>query len=102
MLVTAENEDDLARLGRVVVDERLAACITVVPRVRSIYRWQGDVHDETEALGLIKTTREALDRLRDRWKDIHSYDVPEFLVLPVSDGLQEYCAWLVESTSGSA
>lgn len=102
MLVTAANEDDLARLGRVVVDERLAACMTVVPRVRSIYRWQGDVHDETEALGLIKTTYGTLDRLRNRWKEIHSYDVPEFLVLPVSVGLQEYCTWLVESTSDSA
>lgn len=102
MLVTAATTEDLAKLGHVVVDERLAACITVVPNVRSIYRWQGAVHDENEALGLIKTTREVLDRLRDRWKEIHPYDVPEFLVLSVSDGLQDYCAWLAESTSDSA
>ena len=101
VLVTATNAEELAKLGHVVVDERLAACVTIVPSIRSIYRWEGDVHDEGEALGIIKTTRAALGTLQARWNEIHPYRVPEFLALSVDDGLPEYCRWIAENTNGA-
>lgn len=76
--------------------------MTVVPTVRSIYRWQGEVNDEPEALGIIKTVRGRYEQLRDRLVELHPYDVPELIALPVVDGLPEYCAWLVSSTRSPA
>ena len=99
VLTTAEDAEQLARLGRALVDERLAACVTVVPAVRSIYRWRGEVEDCSEALGLIKTTWGRYQALQTRWAELHPYDVPELIALPVAAGLPAYLAWLIESTA---
>ena len=99
VLTTAEDADQLARLGRTLVDERLAACVTVVPAVRSIYRWRDAVEDDAEALGIIKTTWGRYEPLQERWAELHPYDVPELLAIPVAAGLPAYLAWLAESTA---
>ena len=98
MLVTASSADLLAGIARTLVDESLAACVMIVPTVRSIYRWQGAVEDESEALGLIKTTSDRYTALEARIAELHPYDVPELLALPVVAGLPEYLEWLRSST----
>jgi len=98
LLTTAAHAEDLARLGRALIEERLAACITVIPSVRSIYRWKGAVEEAPEALGIIKTTWGQYPALEKRWAELHPYEVPELLAVPVGAGLPSYLAWLVEST----
>ena len=100
MLATAPDAEALARLGRVLVDERLAACVTVVPAVRSIYRWKDGVEEAAEALGVVKTTAGRYGALEKRWRELHPYEVPELLVVRVAGGLPAYLSWLTESTRG--
>ena len=95
VLVTAPAEE-AAALARAVVTERLAACVNVVPGVRSIYRWEGEVQDDVEALLVIKTTEARLEALVERVNALHSYDLPEVLALPVAGGSPAYLAWVAE------
>ncbi len=98
VFVTAPSPDRAAELARAVVEERLAACGNVVPGVRSIYRWEGEVVDEPEALLVLKTTRDRLDALRERVLALHPYEVPEVLALPVEAGAERYLAWVHSET----
>ena len=93
-LVTVPTMDEAARLGRALVDERLAACANLVPGIRSIYRWQDSVHDDPEVLLVIKTTAPMWDKLMHRVVELHSYETPEVLALPVVDGAPAYLHWL--------
>jgi periplasmic divalent cation tolerance protein len=97
VLTTTASADDARRLGRTLVEERLAACATVIPQVESIYRWQGKVENASEALLLFKTEVDKLPALEERLHALHSYDTPEFLVLPVDAGSERYLRWLHES-----
>lgn len=97
VLTTTATADDARRLGRVLVEERLAACATLVPQVESIYRWQGSVETAGEALLLLKTEGEKLAKLELRLRELHSYDTPEFLVLEVNAGSERYLQWLHDS-----
>jgi periplasmic divalent cation tolerance protein len=101
VLATFPSEDLAADVARAVVGEQLAACASVVTRVRSIYRWQGAVHDETESLAIIKTTRDRLAALAARIAALHSYDVPEVVALPIVGGHPPYLAWLRDSVAAS-
>ena len=94
---TAEEAD---RVARALVDSRTAACVNIVPAVRSIYRWQGKVEDATEWLLLIKTRRALLPQLTAALRAIHSYEVPEIVAVPVVDGLPEYLDWIQRETTG--
>jgi periplasmic divalent cation tolerance protein len=97
VLVTAPNAESAASIARTLVEEGLAACGNVIPGVRSIYRWQGEIHDDAEAMLVLKTERRLVDALKKRLPTIHPYQVPELLVLPVEDGLPAYLAWVAES-----
>ncbi|MBR9989294.1 MAG: divalent-cation tolerance protein CutA [Gemmatimonadetes bacterium] len=99
-IVTAPSHDVAERLVTTIVDERLAACGNILPGVTSIYRWEGTVQRDTEVLILFKTTRAALSRLMTRVEDIHPYDVPEVLAVPVTAGLAAYAGWVVENVNG--
>jgi periplasmic divalent cation tolerance protein len=94
VLVTAPTPERAAELARALVEERLAACGNVVPGLRSIYRWEGQVHDEPEALLLLKTTRERFEALRERVLALHPYQVPEVVALAVEAGSAPYLAWI--------
>jgi periplasmic divalent cation tolerance protein len=94
VLTTVANAEEAARLGRTLVEERLAACATLVPAVQSIYRWEGQVECSTETLLLLKTGTEQLPALKTRLHQLHSYQTPEFLVLKVDAGSQGYLDWL--------
>jgi periplasmic divalent cation tolerance protein len=102
VLVTAESADEAARIGRALVDERLAACVNVVGPIRSIYRWQGAVEEATEHLLVVKARASDLAGLDARVRALHSYDVPEVLALPVTGGSAAYLAWLDEATRRGA
>ena len=100
VLVTAPTAEVAAGLARALVEARLAACGNVVPGLRSIYRWEGRVHDESEALLVLKTTRDRFEALRDEVLRLHPYDVPEVLALPVEAGAARYLAWVAGETRG--
>ncbi len=97
VMTTTADPEEAARLGRTLVDERLAACATVVPGVQSIYRWQGEVETAGETLLLLKTSPEQLAALEVRLHELHSYQTPEFLVLRVESGSHGYLDWLHSS-----
>jgi periplasmic divalent cation tolerance protein len=96
VLVTAPTTEVAAGLARALVEARLAACGSVVPGLRSIYRWEGRVCDEPEALLLLKTTRRRFEALRDEVLRRHPYQVPEVVALPVEAGAAAYLAWVAE------
>lgn len=98
-LVTAP-EQEAHELARALVDERLAACGNVIPGVRSVYRWEGAVEEAEEALLVLKTTRNLEGALLRRLPELHSYDVPEILVVEVQGGHPPYLAWVARE-SGS-
>jgi len=94
VLTTAASPDEAARLGRTLVEERLAACVTIVPAAQSIYRWKDQIESTVETLLLLKTEVDRLLALEARLVELHSYETPEFLVLAVEAGSQSYLAWL--------
>jgi periplasmic divalent cation tolerance protein len=100
VLTTTANAEEAARLGRTLVEERLAACATLVPGAQSIYRWQGEIECATETLLLLKTGPEQLAALEARLRELHSYQTPEFLVLPVEAASQPYLEWLQAALRG--
>jgi periplasmic divalent cation tolerance protein len=97
VLTTVANPEEAARLGRALVEERLAACATLIPGAQSIYRWQGEIESASETLLLLKTGSEQLAALEARLHELHSYQTPEFLVLKVDAASQPYLDWLQAS-----
>lgn len=94
VLTTAGSPDEANRLARTLVEERLAACATLIPGVQSIYRWEGRIESSTETLLLLKTGPGQLAALELRLRQLHSYQTPEFLVLGVEAASQAYLDWL--------
>ena len=88
-----------AEVARTLVDERLVACVNLVPGVRSIYRWQDKLCDENEALAVMKTSDERADALIARLAQLHPYEVPEALALPVTTGSAKYLEWVASETT---
>ena len=99
-IVTAPSLDVAERLVTAIVEERLAACGNIVPGVTSIYHWNGALQRDSEVLIIFKTTRAVLARLMARVEEIHPYDVPEVLALPVAAGLEAYTTWVAASVHG--
>jgi len=99
VLTTLSADADAVMLARTLVEERLAACVNVLSPMTSVYRWQGKVEQEREQQLVIKTASARVPALEARVRQLHPYDLPEFLVLDVSGGSQAYLAWLAESVS---
>ena len=97
VLLTFPDDADVLEFARSLVDERLAACVSVLPGVESVYRWDGVLQQSAERQLIVKTTEDRIESLRDRVHALHPYDTPEFLVLPVTAGSAEYLAWVAES-----
>ena len=97
ILVTAGKLTEAKRIARQLVDSKLAACVNILPRVQSIYRWQGKVADEKEFLILIKSRRDLFSELRAAVLKLHSYTTPEIVCLPIVDGLPDYLQWVGDS-----
>jgi periplasmic divalent cation tolerance protein len=98
VLTTMPADADVASFARSLVTERLAACVNLLPAMESVYRWEGNVERETERQIVIKTSRDRILALWDRVRELHPYEVPEFLVLPIIDGNDAYLRWVGEST----
>src|SRR5580704_9463985 len=97
VLTTASSKDEARKIGRALVERLLAACVNIVPQVASIYRWEGEVEEAEEWLLIVKTTRGAFESVREAILELHSYDVPECICLPIEDGSVEYLSWIVQS-----
>jgi|SRR5579863_769588 len=97
VLTTAGSDDEAHIIARHLVEHKLAACVNIVPRIESVYRWQGKVESSREWLLLIKTTAEGFAAVRDAIKELHSYHVPECVALAIEDGGAEYLQWLADS-----
>ena len=99
VLTTLPDSDAAAEMAKKVVGERLAACANILPALRSIYRWQGKLQDENEVLVLLKTQRTHLARLTARILELHPYEVPEVLAIPVEQGHAAYLDWIARETA---
>ena len=97
-ITTTASEEDAAAIGTTLVEERLAACATIVPQIRSIYRWKERICDETEAMLLIKTRTELFEAVRQRVKSLHRYEVPEITGIEISRSDSTYLDWIKDST----
>jgi len=94
ILMTAANEDEGARLAKILVEARLAACVSLVPQARSFFWWEGKIDEQRETLVIAKTRREVLPQLIETAQKHHSYSVPEIIALPIIDGASNYLNWL--------
>jgi len=94
VMTTVVSPEEAARLGRALVEERLAACATLLPAAHSIYHWKDQIESSAECLLLLKTATDRLPVLEARLQELHSYQTPEFLVLAVEAGSHSYLAWL--------
>lgn len=102
VLTTCPDETTAEVLSRRLVEERLAACVNRVPGIRSTYRWQGAVHDDAEVLLIAKTNGERVATLSARIQELHPYEVPEVIALPVALGAERYLAWIGQSVADPA
>jgi len=98
VVITGPSEPWIGDFTRQLVEARLAACGHIIPQIRSIYRWAGSIHDETEARVALHTQRSLVPRIIDLANDAHPYDVPCVIVLPISDGNPDYLAWVAGET----
>jgi periplasmic divalent cation tolerance protein len=99
VLTTASSKEEARRLAKELVERRLAACVNIVPNINSIYRWKEKVEESQEFLLLMKTTESAIPKLRDAIQELHSYEVPECIVLLIEDGSAAYLKWIDDSVT---
>ncbi len=97
VMTTVVSAEEANRIGRTLVEERLAACATLLPAIHSIYRWHDQIESSNETMLMIKTSLDQLPALENRLRELHSYQTPEFLVLPVESGSHAYLDWLQAS-----
>jgi periplasmic divalent cation tolerance protein len=97
VFTTAASKDEAHQIGHALVERFLAACVNVVPRVQSIYRWEGKIEEAEEWLLVIKTTRDAFSHVRAAILELHSYQTPECVSISIDDGSPEYLGWIGQS-----
>jgi periplasmic divalent cation tolerance protein len=98
VLTTAGSPQEAEKIARALVERRLAACVNIIPQIQSVYRWKEKIEQETEWLLIIKTRLNIFDSVRDVIKELHSYDLPECVMLDVSGGSEAYLNWVSENT----
>jgi periplasmic divalent cation tolerance protein len=101
VLSNCGSEEEAARVARALVEARVAACVNILPKIRSVYRWKGAIEEESEWMLVIKSSRPLFTRLQSELRRVHSYEVPEVLAIPVVDGSEDYLAWLDRELAGS-
>jgi periplasmic divalent cation tolerance protein len=101
VLMTAADEPEAERIAEMLVAKKLGACVQILPGMKSIYVWQGEVQREREVLLLAKTTRANFDKLELEVRAIHSYETPEIIALPIVAASEPYLKWLISSCEGS-
>ena len=98
VLVTCGSKEEATKIANSLVEERIAACVSIISPLRSIYRWEGRIWDEREWMLIIKTQKRRFAELERKVKSLHSYSVPEIIALPVVEGFASYLKWLEENT----
>jgi periplasmic divalent cation tolerance protein len=96
VVMTAANREEASRIAEMLVEARLAACVQILPEMQSVYRWQGEIARESEVMLLAKTTLDRFDDLDRSVREIHSYETPEIIALPVTAASEPYLDWLQE------
>ncbi len=99
ILTTAGTQTEAQQIARTLVERRLAACVNISAPIESVYRWKGTVETAQEWMLIIKTTQSAADRVREAIGELHSYDLPECVVIPIENGSAEYLSWIAGETS---
>jgi periplasmic divalent cation tolerance protein len=97
VLTTAGSEDEARKLAHDLVEGKLAACVNIVPRIHSVYRWEGKVESAEEFLLIIKTQKNCEEQVRTAIKELHSYELPECIAIGIDGGSEEYLRWVSES-----
>jgi periplasmic divalent cation tolerance protein len=97
VLTTAGSKEEARKIGRALVERLLAACVNIVPQVTSVYRWEGEIEEAEECLLIVKTTRDAFDRVREAIIEMHSYELPECICISIDDGSLAYLSWIGQS-----
>ncbi len=99
VLVTGPDAATMRKIARTLVDERLIACANLLDGATSVYRWEGEVEETSECLAVLKTTDDRVPALERRLGELHPYDLPEFIALPVTDGSEVYLSWVRDSVT---
>jgi periplasmic divalent cation tolerance protein len=102
VLITTPNTDEAARLAEMLVGQRLAGCVQILPEIESIYRWQDKIEGQKEVLLIAKTTKSTFERLEKEVRAIHSYETPEIVALPLTAGSAPYLEWLGSNVTADA
>jgi periplasmic divalent cation tolerance protein len=97
---TIEGSADGQKLASALVTERLAACVNLMGEMESIYRWHGQVETARERQVIIKTTADRIPALKARLRELHTYELPEFIVVPIAEGSEPYLQWIRQSVAG--
>ena len=98
VLTTAGSPQEAEKIARALVERRLAACVNIVPQIQSVYRWKDKIEQETEWLLIIKTKGTVFESVADAIKELHSYELPECVMLEVDSGSERYLNWIRENT----
>ena len=97
VLSACASSEEAEKVARTLVEKKLAACVNILPAVRSIYRWKGAIEDDQETLLLIKSSRALFGELRAEIQKLHSYEIPEAIAIPIVDGLERYLEWMADA-----
>ena len=100
VFITTSSYEEARKIADALVDLRKAACVNIVPKVNSLFRWKGKIEDVEESLMVVKTRAELFPDIVSTVKSIHSYEVPEIIALPIVEGNPDYLSWLKEETGG--
>ncbi len=96
---TTGSKEEAKKIAHILVNEKLVACVNIIPKIESIYRWQGVIEEDEECVLLVKTTEQNIDKTIERIKELHSYDIPDIVSFPITKGLKEYLKWVEDETN---
>jgi periplasmic divalent cation tolerance protein len=97
VLSTAGSDAEARKIAQALVERKLAACVNIVPRIQSVYRWQGKVESAEEFLLIVKTSRERQEQVCSAIRELHSYELPECVAISIDDGSADYLQWIADS-----
>ena len=95
---TTGNLQDAKKIARSLVEEKLVACVNIIPKIESIYRWKGKIEEDIESVLIAKTTDKNVEKTIQRLKELHSYELPDIVAIPITSGLKEYLNWVEDET----
>ncbi|MFI5163743.1 MAG: divalent-cation tolerance protein CutA [Bacteroidia bacterium] len=98
--ITTKNKSEAKKIGKVLLQERLAACVNIFDNMASLYWWKGKIEEANETVLIAKTTKKLFPKLSAKVKSLHSYSVPCILQIPITDGNKEYVKWLMQNVKG--